>query len=162
MCVCVCVCHIQSQKRPWRASLQCINVMRSKLMPVIFWHIDSHRASRSKMNYTPLRLWKHKLDIFQIILTAYMFVCGQSLSVLSSLSVHFFPPLSPSSWLWVGPAAGETEGDGAGDGEHRFQRPPQSWEVGVCLYWGIISSVGLLPLFSRQKRLVWFNHFLIC
>lgn len=38
----------------WRSCLKCINIMRNILMLVIFWHIDSHKASCSKMNCSPV------------------------------------------------------------------------------------------------------------
>lgn len=60
---------------------------------------------------------------------------------------HFFPwfVVSPFSWLWAGSAAGQTEGDGAGDGENRFQCQPQSRQV-LCLFW-----TYLLNTSSRAK-----------
>lgn len=104
----------------WRSCLKCINIMRNKLMLVIFWHIDSHKASCSKMNCSPVPGCENGA-VVGFCLFCLLFVWAQI--------VFTFSP----SWLWVGSAAGETEGNGVGDGEHCFQRAPQSRQVGVLL-----------------------------
>lgn len=127
----------------WRSCLKCINIMRNILMLVIFWHIDSHKASCSKMNCSPVPGCENGA------------VVGFCLLFVWAQIVFTFPPQLTLSWL----SCRRSWGKRSWWWRTLFPTLTTVPTGGCVTYWGTISPSASSLSCSRQEWRVRWSSF---